>query len=274
MTMENGTAGFENTPSPEAVNNGTGQLAPEPSAATGFEPVSPQEAGQQPPSIETLQTRIAELEESATKRENDYRSLEGRYRGQQGDDSKFDQLSENVMTLTDTLAALLKHQGTQDEEMFNEDLQKIETNAQTRKSTSTFQRTSQLMIDEISQTVKEAGLDLASAPELEEFRELWGPAYDGKDIAGLYQAQATFNRVMREVERMRREESEKDHEERLKKALEDHGVNTLDLDSTTAAPASMGSSNLLSKLGNSNMAVSRDEMLQAAEVLRKQGVRI
>ena len=175
MTLENGTAGF-NSPPPEAVNNGTGQLAPEPSAATGFEPVSPQESSEQQPSIESLQTRIVELEESATKRENDYRSLEGRYKGQQGDDAKFDQLSENVMTLTDTLAALLKHQGTQDEEMFNEDLQKIETNAQTRKSTSTFQRTSQLMIDEISQTVKEAGLDLASAPELEEFRELWGPA--------------------------------------------------------------------------------------------------
>ena len=124
MTLENGTAGF-NSPPPEAVNNGTGQLAPEPSAATGFEPVSPQESSEQQPSIESLQTRIVELEESATKRENDYRSLEGRYKGQQGDDAKFDQLSENVMTLTDTLAAVLKHQGTQNEEMFNEDLQKI-----------------------------------------------------------------------------------------------------------------------------------------------------
>ena len=79
---------------------------------------------------------------------------------------------------------------------------------------------------------------------------------------------------MREVEKIRRDDAEKSHEERLQKALEDHGVNTLDLDSTTAAPASMGSTNLLSKLGNSDMAVSRDEILQAAEVLRKQGVRI
>ena len=273
MTLENGTAGF-NSPPPEAVNNGTGQLAPEPSAATGFEPVSPQESSEQQPSIESLQTRIVELEESATKRENDYRSLEGRYKGQQGDDAKFDQLSENVMTLTDTLAAVLKHQGTQDEEMFNEDLQKIEANAQTRKSTSTFQRTSQLMIDEISQTVRDAGLDLQAAEELAEFRDIWGPAYENQDIAGLYQAQAAFNKAMREVERRHREESEKTHEEALRKALEEHGVNTLDLDSTSSAPSTMGTNNLLSRLGNSDMAVSRDEITQAAEILRKQGVRI
>jgi hypothetical protein len=262
MTLENGTAGFKSPP-PEAVNNGTGQLAPEPSAATGFEPVSPQESSEQQPSIESLQTRIVELEESATKRENDYRSLEGRYKGQQGDDAKFDQLSENV-----------KHQGTQNEEMFNEDLQKIEANAQTRKSTSTFQRTSQLMIDEISQTVRDAGLDLQAAEELAEFRDIWGPAYENQDIAGLYQAQAAFNKAMREVERRHREESEKTHDEALKKALEEHGVNTLDLDSTSSAPSTMGTNNLLSRLGNSDMAVSRDEITQAAEILRKQGVRI
>jgi len=178
------------------------------------------------------------------------------------------------MTLTDTLAAVLKHQGTQDEEMFNEDLQKIEANAQTRKSTSTFQRTSQLMIDEISQTVRDAGLDLQAAEELAEFRDIWGPAYENQDIAGLYQAQAAFNKAMREVERRHREESEKTHDEALKKALEEHGVNTLDLDSTSSAPSTMGTNNLLSRLGNSDMAVSRDEITQAAEILRKQGVRI
>jgi hypothetical protein len=129
------------------------------------------------------------------------------------------------------------------------------------------------MIDEISQIVRDAGLALESAPELEEFRQLWGPAYDSKDIAGLYQAQASFNRVMRELERTRREETESGIEGRIRKALEEHGVNALDLDSTPSAPASMNGNNLLSRLGNSDMAVSRDEITQAAEMLKKQGVR-
>jgi len=274
MTQDNsGTAGFNTTPPPEASVNGTGQLAPQPEAATGLAPVSPEGTVEQQPSIETLQARIAELETNATKRENDYRSLQGRIKSQQGDDSRFDELSENVMTLNDTVAAFIRHQGTNDEEMFREDLQKIDSDAQTRKQTSTFQRTSQLMIDEISQTVKDAGLDLQSAQELAEFRELWGPAYDGKDIAGLYQAQAAFNRAMRVLEVRRREEAELAHKEAMQKTLEEHGVNTLDLDSSSSAPASMSSNNLLSRLGNSEMAVSRDEITQAAEQLRQQGIR-
>ena len=220
MTQDNsGTAGFNTTPPPEASVNGTGQLAPQPEAATGLAPVSPEGTVEQQPSIETLQARITELEANATKRENDYRSLQGRIKSQQGDDSRFDELSENVMTLNDTVAAFIRHQGTNDEEMFREDLQKIDSEAQTRKQTSTFQRTSQLMIDEISQTVKDAGLDLQSAQELAEFRELWGPAYDGKDIAGLYQAQAAFNRAMRVLEVRRREEAELAHKEAMQKTL-------------------------------------------------------
>ena len=274
MTQDNsGTAGFNTTPPPEASVNGTGQLAPQPEAATGLAPVSPEGTVEQQPSIEPMQARIAELEANATKRENDYRSLQGRIKSQQGDDSRFDELSENVMTLNDTVAAFIRHQGTNDEEMFREDLQKIDSDAQTRKQTSTFQRTSQLMIDEISQTVKDAGLDLQSAQELAEFRELWGPAYDGKDIAGLYQAQAAFNRAMRVLEVRRREEAELAHKEAMQKTLEEHGVNTLDLDSSSSAPASMSSNNLLSRLGNSNMAVSKDELTQAAEQLRQQGIR-
>ena len=275
MTQDNsGTAGFNTTPPPEASVNGTGQLAPQPEAATGLAPVSPEGTAEQQPSIETLQARITELEANAAKRENDYRSLQGRIRSQQGDDSRFDELSENVMTLNDTVAAFIRHQGTNDEEMFREDLQKIDSDAQTRKQTSTFQRTSQLMIDEISQTVKDAGLDLQSSAEFAEFRELWGPAYDGKDIAGLYQAQAAFNRAMRMLEGRRREEAELGHKEAMQKTLEEHGVNTLDLDSSSSAPASMSSNNLLSRLGNSEMAVSKDEITQAAELLRQQGIRI
>ena len=273
MTLENGAMGFD-TPPPEAATNGTGQLVPEPDAATGLAPVFPEGTGEQQPSIESLQTQIAELQQQASKRENDYRSLEGRLKSSSKETTQFDELSEGLAVLSDTVNAFIRHQGTQDEEQFREDLQKVEANASNRKQNSTFQRTSQLMIDEISQTVRDAGLDLQAAEELAEFRDIWGPAYENQDIAGLYQAQAAFNRAMREVERRHREESEKTHEEALRKALEEHGVNTLDLDSTSSAPSTMGTNNLLSRLGNSDMAVSRDEITQAAEILRKQGVRI
>ena len=271
MVSQNGTAGFDIPPSNETANDGTGSPAPEADVTAASGVAFPQ-LQSEAPTQESLQERIVELEARDTKRENDYKALQGRLR-QQGDNSQFEQLSEGMSVMQDTLNAFIRHQGTQDEEQFREDLQKVESNASTRKQSSTFQRTSDLMINEIGVTVKEAGLDLETAPELTEFRELWGPAYDGHDIAGLYAAHAAFNRAMLAIEKNLRTKTEESLEERLKQLLEEHGVNSLDTD-LTPIPSSSGSNNLLSRLGNSEAPVSRDEIAQAAEMLRKQGIRI
>lgn len=282
MTLQNETAGFSDngtangtangtTPPVEAEVEGTGTLEQQTPVADGLATTSPEDSNAQQPTIETLQTQLKKLE-------NDNKALQGRLRSQQKENPQFDELSDNMATLVDTVQALIRHQSTQDQEAYMEDLQKVEANAATRKATNNFTRTANSFIAEIEEIVTESGLDLMTAPELAAFRELWSPAYEKQDLAGIYQAHAEFNRTMRRIERDRRL-TEKDQltkaaEDRVRSFAEENGLNTLDLDSTSSAPSNASAGNLLQRMGDSNTTVSREEIAQAAEVLRKQGIRI
>ena len=282
MTLQNETAGFSDngtangtangtTPPVEAEVEGTGTLEQQTPVADGLATTSPEESNEQQPTIETLQAQLKKLE-------NDNKALQGRLRSQQKGNPQIDELSDNMSVLTETVQALIRHQGTQDQEAYMEDLQKVEANAATRKATNNFTRTANSFIAEIEEIVTESGLDLMTAPELAAFRELWSPAYEKQDLAGIYQAHAEFNRTMRRIERDRRL-TEKDQltkaaEDRVRKFAEENGLNTLDLDSTSSAPSNASANNLLTRMGDSNTSVSREEIAQAAEVLRKQGIRI
>ena len=277
MTLQNGVGGFDSPPQqPEA--NGTGELAPEADAANGPATLSPSESDEQPPTIEALQAQVTEMKEQAAKRENDYKSLEGRFHSQNREVTQNNDLSDKMEMLVDVVQALVRRDGSQDPEAFVEDLQKVESNAADRRATNSFQAATQSMIGEITETMDELGLNIETAPELAAFRDLWAPAFENKDMSGIYAAHAEFNRAMRQMERGRRlqqqEELTRETEAKVKQALEEHGVNTLDLDSSSSAPASMNGNQLLARMGNSDVSVSRDEIEQAADVLRKQGIRI
>ena len=274
MTLQNETAGFSDngtTPSVEAEVEGTGTLEQQTPVADGLATTSPEDSNAQQPTMETLQAQLKKLE-------NDNKALQGRLRSTQKGNPQFDELSDNMATLVDTVQALIRHQGTQDQETYMEDLQKVEANAATRKATNNFTRTANSFITEIEEIVTESGLDLMTAPELAAFRELWSPAYEKQDLSGIYQAHAEFNRTMRRIERDRRL-TEKDQltkaaDDRVRSFAEENGLNALDLDSTSSAPSNASANNLLQRMGDSNTTVSRDEIAQAAEVLRKQGIRI
>ena len=281
MTLQNETASFSDngtTSSVEAEVEGTGTLEQQTPVADGLATTSPEDSNAQQPTMETLQAQLKAEELKSKKLENDNKALQGRLRSQQKENPQFDELSDNMATLVDTVQALIRHQSTQDQEAYMEDLQKVEANAATRKATNNFTRTANSFIAEIEEIVTESGLDLQTAPELATFRELWSPAYEKQDLAGIYQAHAEFNRTMRKVERDRRL-AEKDQltkaaEDRVRKFAEENGLNTLDLDSTSSAPSNASANNLLTRMGDSNTSVSREEIAQAAEVLRKQGIRI
>jgi len=274
MTLQNETAGFSDngtTPSVEAEVEGTGTLEQQAPVADGLATTSPEDLNAQQPTMETLQAQLKKLE-------NDNKALQGRLRSQQKGNPQFDELSDNMSVLTETVQALIRHQGTQDQEAYMEDLQKVEANAATRRASNNFTRTAEDMIAEIADAVEESGLDLQTAPELAAFRELWSPAYEKQDLGGIYQAHAEFNRTMRRIERDRRL-AEKDQltkaaDDRVRSFAEENGLNALDLDSTSSAPSTASANNLLTRMGDSNTTVSREEIAQAAEVLRKQGIRI
>ena len=274
MTLQNNTAGFSSngtTPPVEAEVERTGTLEQQSPVANGLAAAPPEDSNAQQPTMETLQAQLKKLE-------NDNKALQGRLQSQPKGNPQIDELSDNMTVLVDTVQALIRHQGTQDQEAYMEDLQKVEANAATRKATNSFTRQAESMIAEIADTVEESGLDLQTAPELAAFRELWSPAFERQDLGGIYQAHAEFNRTMRKIEKDRRlsdnDELTKAADDRVKQFAEENGLNTLDLDSTSSAPASMNSANLLTRMGDSNATVSREEIAQAAEVLRKQGIRI
>ena len=277
MTLQNGVGGFDSPPQqPEA--NGTGELAPEADAANGPATLSPSASDEQPPTIEALQAQVTEMKEQAAKRENDYKSLEGRFHSLNRETTQNNDLSDKVETLVDVVQALVRRDGSQDPEAFVEDLQKVESNAADRRATNSFQAATQSMIGEITETTDELGINVETAPELASFRDLWAPAFENKDMSGIYAAHAEFNRAVRQMERNRRlqqqEELTRETEAKVKQALEEHGVNTLDLDSSSSAPASMNGNQLLERMGNSDVTVSKDEIIQAQELLRKQGINI
>ena len=273
MTSQNGMAGFDIPPSNEATVNGTGSLVSESSETTVSGTVLPQ-IQNEAPNDESLNQRIVELEAQAIKRENDYKALEGRLKSSTRETTQFDDLSEGLSMLTDTVNTFIRYQGTRDEEQFRQELQQVETNATSRKQTSNFERTAATMVDEIATTLRDAGFDpeefIYSSPEMAEFRSLWGPNYDNQNLSGLYQAHSEFNRVVRQLEK---DNHEKNVQSSVQKALEDHGVNTLDMDSSASAPASLAGNNLLTRLGDTNSTVSRDDIAKAAEAMHRQGIR-
>lgn len=274
MTSQNGMAGFDIPPSNEATVNGTGSLAPESSETTVSGTVLPQ-IQNEAPTEESLTKRIADLEAQASKRENDYKALEGRLKSSNRETTQVDELSEGLSMLSDTLNTFIRYQGTRDEEQFREELQQVETNATTRKQTSNFEKTALKMVDEIAATIRDAGYEpeefIYKRPEMSEFRDLWGPNYDSQNLGGLYQAHSEFNRIIR---RLQKDDYEKNVQSSVQQALEDHGVNTLDMDSSASAPASLSSQSLLGRLGNPDVAVSRDDTLKAAQLLKQQGINI
>ena len=277
MTLQNGVGGFDSPPQqPEA--NGTGELAPEADAANGPATLSPSASDEQPPTIEALQAQVTEMKEQASKRENDYKSLEGRFHSLNRETTQNNDLSDKVETLVDVVQALVRRDGSQDPEAFVEDLQKVESNAADRRATNSFQVATQGMIEEITEAMDELGLNVETAPELAAFRDLWAPAFENKDMSGIYAAHAEFNRAMRQLERGRRlqqqDELTREADTKVRQALEEHGVNTLDLDSSSSAPASMNGNQLLERMGNSDVTVSKEEIAQARDLFRKQGLNI
>ena len=275
MTSQNGMAGFDIPPTNEATVNGTGSLAPESSVTTDSGTVLPQTQGLAP-TEESLTERIAELEAQAQKRENDYKALEGRLKSSTRETTQYDELSEGLSMLSDTLNTFIRYQGTRDEEQFRQELQQVETNATNRKQTSNFEKTAATMVDEIATAIEEAGYSnaqefLRDSPEMGEFRNLWGPNFENKNLSGLYQAHSEFNRVMRRLEK---DNYEKNVQSSVQQALEEHGVNTLDMDTSASAPASLSSQSLLGRLGNPDVAVTRDDTLKAAQLLKQQGINI
>ena len=275
MTTENGLPGMENLGSVEAAVSTSEGRVNGVDAAPAMQTPAPQTEPEPLSDFEALQKQVAELQATNTKQEQQIKTMDGRYRRLQTDTAKMDDVADGIGMLTDLVKVQIRHQDHPDESAFTEDLQKLETETQQRRSTDSFARAIGSMTDEIMNGVQEAGLDLTKSEELGEFRDKWSQAYDKKDMAGIYEAYALYSQALRQHERtMRRqveEQAESQAVERVRKALEDAGIN--DLDSGSGAPSSMTNSTLMGRLGNPDVSVTREEILKGAEMLRNPGRR-
>ena len=279
MTLQNQTAGFENPP--EERVNGTGSLAPETEAAPAQ--AQPAENPGQPPTVETLQADIAEMKKQFAdqqaeleKSRNDFNSLNGRYRRAVEEKSTLDEIADSIAALSGTTNALIRHQATQDEQVLAEELEKVQAETQSRTTNRSFTNASADMIREIQDITDELGLDLERSDELLDFRNKWTPAYQASDLAGLYDAYAEFLKTARRLERDKRESdlanAQSAAEEQRRQQNEELGIN--DLDSGPGIPTAINSNSLLTRLGDPGSSVSRDEIAQAQEHLKKMGINI
>ena len=278
MTLQNQTAGFENPP--EETVNGTGSLAPETEAAPAEAQPAPSPG--QPPTVDSLQADLAEMRKmfedqqtALSKSQQDFNSLNGRYRRAVEEKSTLDEIADSIAALSGTTNALIRHQATQDEQVLAEELEKVQADTANRTTNRSFTNASADMIREIQEITEELGLDLERSDELRTFREKWTPAYQASDVAGLYDAYADFLKTARRLERDKREQdltsAQNAAQEQRTRENEELGIN--DLDSGVGIPSAMNGNSLLTRLGDTGSSVSRDEIAQAAEQMAKLGIR-
>ena len=279
MTLQNQTAGFENPP--EERVNGTGSLAPETEAAPAQ--AQPAENPGQPPTVETLQADLAEMKKQFAdqqaqleKSQQDFSSLNGRYRRAVEEKSTLDEIADSIAALSGTTNALIRHQATQDEQVLAEELEKVQADTQNRTTNRSFTNASQDMVREMQDIADELGLDPGQSEEFRAFREEWVPSYEASDLPGLYSAYATFLKIARQLERDKRESdlanAQTANEEQRRQQNEELGIN--DLDSGPGIPTAMSGNSLMARLGDTGTSVSREEIAQAREFMKQQGIHI
>jgi len=266
MTLQDSTAGFDNT----------GELVSQNETAAPSAEETPVSSEGQQPSIESLQEQMNEMRQQLEKSDKDYSALNGRYKKAMEEKSSTDEIADSIAALTGTVNALIKHQATNDEQVLVEELEKVQNDTANRSTSRSFQNASDEMVREITGTIDELGLNLEQSEELGDFRALWTPSYQNKDISGLYAAYAEFLKTARRIERSKREteveETKRTAEENRLKQNEELGIN--DLDSGVGMPVSPNGQSLLTKIGNSESSATRDEIRKAAEEMRKLGLRI
>lgn len=273
MTLQNSTAGFDEPV--QASTNGTGDLAPQNETAAPSAEETPVNSQEQQPTMESLQQQIQQMRDDLEKGTRDYSALNGRYKKAIEEKSSTEEIADSIAALTGTVNALIRHQATNDEQVLAEELEKVQADTANRSTSRSFTSASTEMVREITDTVEELGLNLEQSEELADFRALWTPAYQNNDVSGLYAAYAEFLKVARRLERNKREteveETRRTADEERRKQNEELGIN--DLDSGVGMPVSSNGNSLLTRLGNSETSVTRDEIAQAAEQMKKLGIR-
>ena len=168
--------------------------------------------GDTPPTTEApepdYETQLKERDEKIAKLENDLKASAGR-RGRQ---NQTEQLllgeGNEIRTINSRLDALLQAMSSGETDNLPAELSAIQAQAAQTQATINYDAQwtdlSQELLDSVVDDAGATVLDLHSAPELENVRQMWTQAHNVKDVAGLNRAIAEAQKVARQAERTQR----------------------------------------------------------------------
>ena len=168
--------------------------------------------GDTPPTTEApepdYETQLKERDAKIAKLENDLKASAGR-RGRQ---NQTEQLllgqGNEIRTINSRLDSLLQAMSSGETDNLPAELSAIQAQAAQTQATINYDAQwtdlSQELLDSVVDDAGATVLDLHSAPELENVRQMWTQAHNVKDVAGLNRAIAEAQKVARQAERTQR----------------------------------------------------------------------
>jgi len=250
------------------------------------EPAITADEEQQPLSWEERATaaeaKFAETTTAFDELTQKFKSLEGRVTKAESVESIVAGFGDQLDAVKDANFAVARALQNDDTEALGTQMDAIDNRLSTGRTRQEFGSLREELYTSVSDAEGNSLLEVDTAPELAQVRQTWNSGLEranegqvGEARALMMQAIMEARSVTRGLERQsnqkRFDDLETQHKADRDKWAEDNGVGDMSLG--TGGPAVSGG-NLLGRLGDPNNSMTKDEITQAAELLRKQGIRI
>ena len=228
------------------------------------------------------ETKSAEQSTALDELTQKFKSLEGRVTKQQSVESIVAGFSDELNAVKDANFAVARALQTDDTESLGTQMEAIDNRLTTGRVRQEFGSLREELYTAVADADGNSLLEVDTSPELAKVRQTWNSGLEranagqtGEARALMMQAIMEARGVARSIERTNYQKAlvdmEAQHKAERDKWAEENGVGDMSLG--TGSPSASGG-NLLGRLGDPNSSVSRDDITKAAEMLRKQGIRI
>lgn len=247
---------------------------------------APADEEQQPLSWEeraaAAEAKVAETTAAFDELTQKFKSLEGRVTKAQSIESIVAGFGDQLDAVKDANFAVARALQNDDTENLGTQMDAIDSRLTTGRTRQEFQSLTEDLYGSVTDDEGNALLDVNAAPELAQVRQTWNSGLERANAGQVGEARALMMQAImeargvtraleRESYRKRLDDLEAQHKAEREKWAEENGVGDMSLG--TGGPAVSGG-NLLNRLGDPNNSMTKDEITQAAEMLRKQGIRI
>ena len=252
----------------------------------GVEPAITADEEQQPLSWEERATaaeaKIAETTTAFDELTQKFKSLEGRVTKAQSVESIVTEFGVQLDAVKDANFAVARALQNDDTEALGTQMDAIDNRLSSGRTRQEFTSLKEELYASVADTEGNSLLEVDTAPELAQVRQTWNTGLEQANEGKTGEARALMMQAIMEARGITRSLEQKSYQKRFddlesqhkaerEKWAEEEGVGDMSLG--TGGPAVSGG-NLLGRLGDPNNSMTKEEITQAAEMLRKQGIRI